>query len=155
MFTIVEGNPLPQPYAALELDASEIELVTDAIEAVLAARPKISARLAKPGTKVIVTKVDPSDKNFVSGGGEFALKLGEVMTVPELIKFLKVPGSKLNASLPRFYFRSNLPFEHSGYTVRTLEHFLRDLKGPAGKDFQPIAEAHAALAAERNEVPFE
>lgn len=153
MFTL-DGDKM-SPYGTLDIPSSSLTLYTDAIEQVADTQPDDSVELGRPGTRLIVVKVDKSDPDFV-GTSDDRFEVGEIITVPLFVKFLNQKFPKFSAPLVRHYIdKLQQPCEKGGYTVRALEHFLRDLRGPAGKDFHAVAEAHSAWAAANRVTPFQ
>jgi hypothetical protein len=143
------------PVFAYKMVEGQVEAAEDKIAEVFSESPKAPKKImGRPPVRLIVTRVDKKDPDFVGMGGD-PLEVGEVIELPLLIKLLKVPGSKLNATGLQYYLRNGRACEHSGYTFRKFEHFLKDLDGPARKDHQALADAHVEWCKGSHETPFE
>lgn len=153
MFTL-DGDKMA-PFGTLDVLASSLPLYTDAIEQVADTQPDAVVELGRPGTRLIVTEVDKKDPDFV-GTSDDCFEVGEVITVPLFVAFICQKFPKFSAPLVRHYIdKLNQPCKKGGYTVRSLSAFLNDLKGPAGKDFHALAEAHVAWATANRVTPFQ
>lgn len=140
-------------YGTIELPASSMVLVTDALEAIADTSPEISLQVGRPGTRLLITDVDEVDPEFI--GGEFKLERGEVMTVPDAVNFLS-QRKPTSAQLLRYYLKQSpsKAFKKFGYTFRDIEDFKRELVGPSGKHLHPVAEANIAWAQANHREPL-
>jgi hypothetical protein len=143
-----------EPFGTLVIKEAHLPLYVEALEQVAESQPKDRVELGRPGTRLIVTKVDKSDPDFV-GTSDDAFELGEVTTIPGFVNFLKQQFPRFSPTLVRYYLNRREPCVKCGYTVRALEDFLRDLRGPAARDFQEIADAHCAWAEANHYEPFQ
>jgi hypothetical protein len=144
------------PVFTYKMNEGQVTPFEDALTETLANLPKAPKKTAgRPPVRIIVTRVDKKDPNFVSMGGE-PYVVGEVTTLPDFISNMRVRSeSKVSAPLAQYYFRDGKPFESHGYTVIIFEHFLKCLLGPAKRDYQALADAHEEWCKESNETPFE
>jgi hypothetical protein len=151
---VLDANGLLSPLFTFKLPEEQISRLEEGITQVVEELPDVKTEIGRPATKLIVTRIDKQDKEF--RGGEDALDLGEVISVPELVSwFNSNPDDRTSAPLLRYYLKRHQPFVKYGYTVRALDDFKRDLNGPAKQDFYPVAEAHCAWAKANRVTPLE
>lgn len=139
---------------AIDLPASQLERVVEAIESIAETSPEISVQVGRPGSRLIVTAVDKEDPEFL-GTSENKLDLGEVITVPEASAFLS-QLQPTSTQLIRYYLKQSTAkaFKKFGYTFRDVSDFKKELAGPSGKHLHTIAEANIAWAQANRREPL-
>jgi hypothetical protein len=153
IFTL-DDNGLLSPVFTFKLPVEQWSKLEEAITEAVEELPEAKTEIGRPSTKLIVTAINKQDKDYK--GGENALDLGEVISVPELVSWFNVdPDDKTSAPLLRYYLKRHQPFEKYGYTLHSLEDFKRNLNGPVKKDFYAVAEAHCAWAKANRVTPLE
>jgi hypothetical protein len=151
---VLDANGLLSPLFTFKLPEEQISRLEEGISKVVEELPEVKTVVGRPPIKLIVTAINKQDPDY--RGGEFALELGETLTIPELVSwFRSAPDDRSSSPHIRYYLNQRKPFEKYGYTVRALEDFKRDLNGPVKKDFYAVAEAHCAWAKANRVTPLE
>lgn len=125
----------------------------DSLDKVSDELPLAVKSIGRPGTRMVVAKVDKSDPDFV--GREEAYDVGEVVSVPEVVSFLIERDVKTSAPLVRYYIDHGREYVKCGYTFMEMESFKKFLNGPTKKDYETLAVAHAEWCEKNQVIPFQ
>lgn len=154
LIQVIHGSGLPENRLTFRLPEAQLAQFEEKILEFVEELPDVKTEVGRPPVQLIVTAVNKADKTY--RGGEWALELGEIISVPDLVSwFNSDPDDKTNASLLRYYLKRHQPFEKYGYTVRALDDFKKSLDGPAKRDYYTIAEANAAWAKSNHREPLQ